>query len=66
MENRIKYSMAFSVALYLITSFIMWDVLWISNLPKYNLSDRFFALFVFCGVNALAQIAYNLKKLNQK
>ena len=44
----------------------MWDILWISNLPKYNLGDRFFALFVFCGVNALAQIAYNLKKLNQK
>jgi len=59
MRKKIILSVLVSVILYLFTSFIKWDILWILEIPKYNWDDRLTILLFYICFQAIGQLLIN-------
>jgi hypothetical protein len=47
----LKRILIFNICIYLIVSFVMWDIQWIKNLETMHYSARYLSLVVFMIVN---------------
>jgi len=61
MKEKIKIPFIVSIVLYLIVSYVKWDIIWILEIPKYDWNDRFGMLLAYLIVQALVQLVINDK-----
>jgi len=55
-KNRVLVSVLSSVIVYLVVSFIRWDITWIRILPNLSMDDRGFAISMYLIIQLFAQL----------
>ena len=60
MKKYLTLSIAVSILIYLVTSFCLWDILWIRGIGEYDNSLRFFILIIYIGIQLIAAIMYDI------
>lgn len=66
MKNRIIKHFLASLAMYLIISFVKWNLLWITNIPNYHSSLRACMILVFLMYHVLIYVSINIHELSKR
>lgn len=59
----LKISLLTSLVLYLVVSYISWDIIWIKRIPSLENHIRFISLVSYVLLQVLAQLFFNNKDL---
>jgi hypothetical protein len=62
-KKRILYSLLLSTLIYILTSFVKWDIFWITEIPTYEASTRFITLILYLCAQMPLQIAITTEEL---
>lgn len=66
MKQKILISIIISIAMYLVLSFVKFDILWIKELPSYSYWDRGFMCFFWIMAQTLFHLLYEENNLNER
>ena len=62
-KKRILYSLIISIIIYIFTSFVKWDILWIREMPTYEQSTRLMIILIFFCFQSIIQLAITQEDL---